>query len=112
MRVMDLMPLKPYFHGTTSLTGAPFWLGRVSPYRPTASRVSGCMASSSRNPSTYGQARLSSPPVWPGISAGRTTDSNATERALPSGCACFSSDASAKPSHGMTIDHASTQRMR
>ena len=28
---IDLMPLKPYFHGTTSRTGAPFWLGRVAP---------------------------------------------------------------------------------
>jgi hypothetical protein len=24
---MDLPLLKPYFHGTTSRTGAPFWLG-------------------------------------------------------------------------------------
>jgi len=28
---MDLMPLKPYFHGTTRRRGAPFWLGSVSP---------------------------------------------------------------------------------
>jgi hypothetical protein len=31
MRTIDLMPLKPYFHGTTSRIGAPFWLGKVSP---------------------------------------------------------------------------------
>ena len=24
-----LTPLKPYFHGVTSLIGAPFWLGRA-----------------------------------------------------------------------------------
>jgi hypothetical protein len=28
---IDLMLLKPYFHGTTSRSGAPFWLGRTSP---------------------------------------------------------------------------------
>ena len=31
MRTIDLMPLKPYFHGTTSRSGAPFWLGSVRP---------------------------------------------------------------------------------
>ena len=28
---IDLMPLKPYFHGTTSRSGAPFWLGSTLP---------------------------------------------------------------------------------
>ena len=28
MRTIDLMLLKPYFHGTTRRSGAPFWLGR------------------------------------------------------------------------------------
>ena len=28
IRTIDLMPLKPYFQGTTKRKGAPFWLGR------------------------------------------------------------------------------------
>ena len=48
----DLMLLNPYFHGTTNRIGAPFWLGRVFPYNPVASKVSGCIASSRRKPST------------------------------------------------------------
>ena len=52
MATIDLIDLKPYFHGTTSRIGAPFWLGMARPYTPTASRVSGCMASSMRRPST------------------------------------------------------------
>ena len=28
IRTMDLMPLNPYFHGTTSRSGAPFWFGQ------------------------------------------------------------------------------------
>ena len=48
---IDLMLLKPYFHGTTSRSGAPFCCGSGLPYRPVASRVSGCMASSMRRPS-------------------------------------------------------------
>ena len=31
IRTMPLMPLKPYFHGTTSRIGAPFWFGSASP---------------------------------------------------------------------------------
>jgi hypothetical protein len=31
MRTIDLMPLKPYFHGTTSRSGAPFWFGSTFP---------------------------------------------------------------------------------
>ena len=56
MRTSDLMLLKPYFHGTTMRIGAPFWFGNTSPYMPTVSSVSGCMASSMRRPSTYGQS--------------------------------------------------------
>ena len=48
---IDLMLLKPYFHGTTSRIGAPFWFGSMSPKTPTAMMVSGCMASSSLRPS-------------------------------------------------------------
>ena len=53
---MDLMLLKPYFHGRTMRTGAPSCGGRASPYIPTHNSASGCMASSSRNPSTYGKS--------------------------------------------------------
>jgi hypothetical protein len=52
MRTIDLADLKPYFQGTTMRTGAPFWFGSTWPYMPTVSRVSGCMASSMRKPST------------------------------------------------------------
>ena len=31
IRTTDLIDLKPYFHGTTSRSGAPFWLGSSSP---------------------------------------------------------------------------------
>src|ERR1700722_20079715 len=47
------MLLNPYFHGTTTLTGAPSCGGSDSPYMPTHSSASGCMASSKRSPSTY-----------------------------------------------------------
>jgi hypothetical protein len=52
MLTMDLMPLNPYFQGTISRSGAPFWFGNTLPYRPTAMIVKGCMASSMRKPST------------------------------------------------------------
>lgn len=54
---IDLMPLKQYFHGTTSRIGAPFWFGSVLPYTPTARIASGWRASSSSRPSTYGHGR-------------------------------------------------------
>ena len=31
MRTIDLMLLNPYFHGTTSRIGAPFWFSSVLP---------------------------------------------------------------------------------
>ena len=31
MRTIALMLLNPYFHGTTSRSGAPFWFGRTRP---------------------------------------------------------------------------------
>ena len=49
---MDLMLLKPYFHGTTTRIGAPFCAGNTWPYKPTDKIVNGCMASSMRKPST------------------------------------------------------------
>ena len=33
MATIDLMLLKPYFHGTTKRTGAPFCRGNTSPYK-------------------------------------------------------------------------------
>ena len=51
-------------------------------------------------------------PRWPGISAGRTRVSNATYLALPCGSTRFSTAASGMPTHGITIDQPSTQRMR
>src|SRR5438093_2895012 len=50
---IDLTLLKPYFHGTTSRSGLPFWLGSTSPYSPTPRIASGCIASSIRRPSRY-----------------------------------------------------------
>ena len=47
-----MAPLKPYFQGTTSRKGAPFWFGSTRPYIPTARIVRGCIASSRRSPST------------------------------------------------------------
>ena len=58
---IDLMLLKPYFHGTTSRSGAPFWLGRSRPYMPVARIASGCIASSMRSPSRYGQSSTLAP---------------------------------------------------
>lgn len=51
IRTIDLMLLKPYFHGTTRRNGAPFWLGNSRPYMPTARIARGCIASSMRKPS-------------------------------------------------------------
>ena len=48
---IDFADLKPYFHGMTTRTGAPSWLGNTSPYKPKVSSVSGCIASSIRRPS-------------------------------------------------------------
>ncbi len=35
---MDFALLKPYFHGTTTRIGAPFWFGKDSPYIPCGNR--------------------------------------------------------------------------
>ena len=107
---IDLTPLKPYFQGTTSRSGAPFWFGSILPYRPTAISVSGCIASSRRSPSTYGH--FSTGTRWPGICFGSSSVVNSTNLALPVGSRRLIRSPSGKPSHGMTIDHASTQRMR
>ncbi len=79
--------LKPYFHGTTSRTGAPFWFGSTSPYTPKVSSVSGCIASSMRRPSTYGQS--STLERTPGICALSASVTNSTNFALPVGSTCL-----------------------
>src|SRR5262249_1482110 len=113
MRTIDLALLNPYFHGTTIRTGAPFWLGRTCPYIPTVSSVRGCSASSSRRPSTYGQSsdeKPKNPGFWAGNWAGSSSVVNSTYFAWPVGSTRLSSDPSGNPIHGITIDHASTQR--
>ena len=49
---MDLMLLKPYFHGTTSRIGAPFCGQSCLPYSPIDRSARSFIASSSRSPST------------------------------------------------------------
>src|SRR2546422_7663156 len=56
IRTIDFALLKPYFQGTTTRIGAPFWFGRTWPYMPTVRSVNGWSASSSRSPSVYGQS--------------------------------------------------------
>ena len=51
---MLLMLLKPYFHGMTILIGGPLGFCSTSPYMPTVTSVRSFIASSMRNPSTYG----------------------------------------------------------
>src|SRR2546430_9987132 len=51
IRTIDFALLKPYFQGTTTRIGAPFWFGRTWPYMPTVRSVNGWSASSSRSPS-------------------------------------------------------------
>ena len=87
-----LLPLlKPYFHGTTMRTGAPFWLGNTSPYMPKASSASGFMASSSRRASTYGHSSTREP--TPGMVFGSAWEMNSTYFALLAGStALMSSD--------------------
>ena len=69
------------------------------------------MASSMRRPSRYGNGMAPNPPT-PGMFFGCTAVSNATYFAREVGCTFSSSVARGKPSQGMTIDHASTQRSR
>src|SRR4051794_39976256 len=107
---IDLMFLKPYFHGTTSLIGAPSCFGSSFPYIPVASIVSGCKASSSRNPSTYGKSMPAENDESIIFLSYRV--SKATYFAELSGSTASSNFLSGKPTHGITIDHASTQRKR
>ena len=89
---MDLPLLKPYFQGTTARTGAPFWFGKTSPYMPNASKVSGCIASSRRRPSTYGHSSTREPTN--GIVFGSASVTNSTNLALPVGSTRLISSAS------------------
>ena len=108
--MIDLMLLKPYFHGTTSRSGAPFCCGRDLPYRPVARNVSGCMASSMRRPSRYGQSNTGE--RTPGICRGSARLVKVTYFAFEVGWKRFSTSASGTPNHGITIDQPSTQRIR
>ena len=110
IRTSDLALLKPYFHGTTTRTGAPFCAGSTSPYIPNVSSVSGCMASSIRRPSVYGQSITGAPS--PGICFRSASVTNSTNLALPVGSTRLISSDSGKPTHGTTADQASTQRSR
>src|SRR5579863_5076279 len=107
---MDLMLLNPYFQGITMRMGAPFWLGSLSPYMPKHSSARGCIASSMRNPSTYGSGMPAYLPK--GICLESHRVSNATYLAFAVGSTCLMSALSENPTHGTTIDHASTQRWR
>ena len=53
-RTIDLMDLKPYFHGTASRSGAPFCFGSGLPYIPIARKANSFVASSIVSPSLYG----------------------------------------------------------
>ena len=63
-----------------------------------------------RSASTYGHWSIGR--RWPGISLGRMRVSNRTNRALDVGSKRLIRSPSGKPTHGTTIDHASTQRSR
>src|SRR6185369_18091290 len=102
---IDLMLLNPYFHGTTSLIGAPSCGGRVCPYKPVARIVSGCIASSSRKPSTYGHS--STVVRWFGSRCASSNVWKATNFACELGSTFSRSLANGKPIHGMTIDQPS-----
>src|ERR1041385_4265167 len=86
---IDLILLNPYFHGTTRRIGAPSCGGNVCPYNPVARIVSGCIASSSRKPSTYGQS--STVVRWRGMRFGSSKVWNATNFACEFG-STFSRD--------------------
>ena len=109
---IDLMPLNPYFQGIHQPHGAPFWFGQrlaVETRRPAGSadawpRPCGaprCRAS---------RAPESTAPCWPGICLGSNSVVNSTYLALAVGSTCLISPTSGKPTQGITIDHASTQR--
>src|SRR5262249_40423064 len=55
MLTIALTFLKPYFHGATSRSGAPFCLWIGLPYRPVAMKARSLVASSIARPSVYGQ---------------------------------------------------------
>src|SRR6478609_11853327 len=55
IETIDFTFLKPYFHGDTTRSGAPFCLGIGLPYRPVAMKARSCIASSIARPSVCGQ---------------------------------------------------------
>src|SRR5262249_5159720 len=50
-RTIDLTDLNPYFHGSTSLSGAPSCFGTGLPYLPVAKKASSLPASATVSPS-------------------------------------------------------------
>ena len=72
--------------------------------------ASGCIASSSRRPSTYGQS--STRRFWPGMRWGSNSVVKARYFARAVGSTRASRSRSGKPTHGITMDQASTQRIR
>src|SRR5262245_16840408 len=107
---MDLMLLNPYFQGTTKRIGAPLWGGRGLPYNPVAKMARSFIASSRRNPSTYGQVYQEL--FCPGICFESFNVSKRTNLALAVGSTIFRRAHNGNPIQGMTIDHPSTHRSR
>ena len=106
------MPLKPYFHGTTSRSGAPFWFGSVLPYRPDGEqrqRVHRLVHAQRLRRTASRSTRALLARHLLGIEQRRERD---VLRVATVGSRRLISSPSGKPSHGITIDHASTQRMR
>src|SRR5262245_17309879 len=82
-RTIDLMDLKPYFHGTASRSGAPFCFGSGLPYTPVARKANSFVASSIVSPSLYGHGYH----AWrcPGAASGSKNVCISTYRAAASG---------------------------
>src|SRR5207253_25594 len=107
---MDLIDLKPYFHGTARRSGAPCCFGIGLPYAPIARNASSLVASVIVSPSVYGQGYQ----VW------RWPDATDESRKVcmtryfadDSGFASSTSLASGNPDQGIAMPHASTQRWR
>jgi hypothetical protein len=109
MRTIDLMLLKPYFHGTTRRSGAPFWFGStfaVQADRQDRERVHRLVDA---QPLDVGpvEHRAAARHLL-GIAA--ASEGDVLRREV--GSKRFSRSPSGKPTHGITIDHASTQRRR
>ena len=110
MRTTDLIDLKPYFHGTTNLTGAPICFGSFLPYTPVAIKANSLPASSNVNPSVYGHGYQCC--LNPGIASLSIIVSKTIYLAFDNGFTNEIKLAKGKPIQGTIIDHASTHRCR